>query len=124
MARHRERLVPAPDTALDPESDDAGSDDLPTPAPVAQPGERTDRIAHRTWQRYAEFHALLAKGLEVRAICAWLTVARETVRRFARASYKWRNCWCTMELGGAAAYDGDLAHARVRQRARRPRDHV
>jgi transposase len=44
------------------------------------------RIAERTRHRHAAIHALLAEGRSTRAIAAGLGLARNTVRRFARAS--------------------------------------
>ena len=57
----------------------------PVPAQSVEPQVRTDRIAIRTRQRYLQVHALLGRGLAIRAIGARLGLARGTVRRFARA---------------------------------------
>lgn len=85
VARHREHLAAASDTAADAEPASSDSPNLPVLVSAAEPGDRTDRVAQRTQQRYTEIHALLADGLSIRAICARLELARGTVRRFARA---------------------------------------
>lgn len=86
VAQHREHLVAAADTVLDVAPALDNPDLQPSVlAHAAEPGDRTDRIAQRTRQRYTEIHALLAEGQGLRGICARLGLARGTVRRFARA---------------------------------------
>jgi transposase len=97
VARHRDCLPAALDAVTDPDPQDTGTESdaahptdrndhatVPAAMPV-RPGERTDRIASRTRERYAAVHALLAEGVGIKAICAQLGLARGTVRRFARA---------------------------------------
>ncbi|MEV2273423.1 transposase [Nonomuraea africana] len=47
---------------------------------------RAGRLAKRTRERHAAVHDLLARGKDLRAIAAELGLARNTVRRFARAA--------------------------------------
>jgi transposase len=57
-----------------------------TGIPASASPARSDRIAVRTRQRHAAIRQLLADGLTVRAAAAQLGLARNTVRRFARAA--------------------------------------
>jgi transposase len=106
VARHRASLAAAVDTehdprdngrtgaepGLDPAPGTTSDSDLERPdwasaAPAGSVGgERTDRIATWTRERYAAVHALLDDGQSIRSIADRLEIARGTVRRFARAS--------------------------------------
>jgi transposase len=83
VARHH-RCLPAARAAAPAQksSSQAGNH---TP-PVLTGGARTGRIAERTRQRHAAIHQLLAGGTSVHAIAAELGLARNTIRRFARAA--------------------------------------
>ncbi|MFI7033593.1 ISL3 family transposase [Microbispora rosea] len=69
-------------------------DEVTASAPVTAPpaGEptpsepRSGRLAERTRERHALVHELLAQGRDLREIARELNLARNTVRRFARAS--------------------------------------
>jgi hypothetical protein len=54
--------------------------------PAAPAAPRRDRTAARTRTRHADVHRMLAAGHTVLAIAAELGLARNTVRRFARAA--------------------------------------
>ena len=83
VARHsgclRAAVTAAPAAAPPPGLAEPGN---PIPASAA----RSDRIAVRTRQRHAAIRHLLADGRTVRAVAAELGLARNTVRRFARAA--------------------------------------
>jgi transposase len=83
VARHRRCLAAATATPVS-EQDDPGHSG--TPGAAAAAAQRTGRMAERTRQRYAAVHWLLAEGNSARAVAAELGLARNTVRRFARAA--------------------------------------
>jgi transposase len=68
--------------------------EAPTPAATAVPlsteparaERRSGRLAERTRQRHALVHQLIAQGCDLRVIARELNLARNTIRRFARAS--------------------------------------
>jgi Homeodomain-like domain len=81
VARHHRCLPAALTAAPGAPSSQAGNATPPAPARA-----RTGRIAERPRQRHAVVHQLLAEGNSVRTIAAELGLARNTVRRFARAA--------------------------------------
>lgn len=92
LAEHVEKTVGRHHACLKGQPEDQPTD--PTP-PVTRPdldqiaaadhAERS-RLAERTRSRYAQVQALLAEGKGIKAIGRELGLARETVRRFARAA--------------------------------------
>jgi transposase len=86
VARYREHLrdLLPPDTPAD---DSATS---PTPAPIPRTGQhtglRTGPFAERIRHRHATIHELLTQGHDLRDITRTLGLARNTVRKFARAA--------------------------------------
>jgi transposase len=71
VTRHRRCLQPSVEARA-----------APRPAPPPKPGRR----ASNTQQRHAAVHALLAKGLGIKAIAQQLQLDRKTVRKYARAA--------------------------------------
>jgi transposase len=102
VARHHQCLTgPATEPAGEPADEPI---DEPTAGPTAEPARsqpspdleqvaaqaarrqaEQGRLVERTRQRYDQVQALRAKGMGIKAIGRELGVARETVRRFARA---------------------------------------
>ena len=84
VARHRRCLGAAtPSSAGEPPAGSAAHAD-PADGPGGRPG--SGRIADRTRQRHQVIHQRLAEGHSLSAVAAELGLARNTVRRFARAA--------------------------------------
>lgn len=81
IARHRDLL-----RDQRPRDTPAGSAVPAAPHPGPHAGLRTGPFADRIRQRHAAIHELLAQGQDLRAIARALGLARNTVRRFARAA--------------------------------------
>lgn len=82
VTRHHGCLT-EPAAAPTPPALSADLDQLAAQASEHQAGQ--SRLVERTRQRYEQVQALLAQGLGIKAIVRELGLARETVRRFARA---------------------------------------
>ncbi|MEU4516235.1 ISL3 family transposase [Nonomuraea wenchangensis] len=83
VTRHRhhlQALIATPSTHADSSPPEA------LPALPRSPADRQDRIATRTRERHAAVHALLKQGQGLREIARLLSLGRNTVRRFARAT--------------------------------------
>jgi len=80
VTRHRQHLPAAAAQAASPATE------LPPQASLPPAAPRAGRIADRTRARHADVHLLLAAGRTLRDIAAELGLARNTVRRFARAA--------------------------------------
>ena len=82
VARHRHCLA----AATAPSEPRAGA--AAPPGPPGRPGDRppSGRIAERTRQRHTAIHQRLAEGQSLPVIASELGLARNTVRRFARAT--------------------------------------
>ncbi|GAA0905070.1 hypothetical protein Vau01_066360 [Virgisporangium aurantiacum] len=94
MTRHHPCLTvpttePADQTAAEPTVEPARSESSPDleqiAAQEAQRQAEQGRLVERTRQRYDQVQALRADGVGIKAIGRQLGLARETVRRFARA---------------------------------------
>lgn len=84
VTRHSAHLR-APEPAPSPEASATAVAELEKIAEVAKAERAARRSADRTRDRHQEIHALIAKGLTLRAIARELGLARNTVRKFARA---------------------------------------
>ncbi|WP_443078990.1 ISL3 family transposase [Streptosporangium sp. NBC_01495] len=82
IARQRIHLRAAIQPIADPEPTAQHVTAPSAPAPILRGG----RIAERTRQRHTTIHELLSQGVTLRVIAAQLRLARNTVRRFARAA--------------------------------------
>lgn len=85
VARHRSHLRDLPQPAISGLAAPTTSPDLQQVGD-AQAGLRTGPFADRVRQRHAAVHDLRAEGHDLRAIARILGLARNTVRRFARAT--------------------------------------
>jgi transposase len=87
VARHMACLSQAPETIAPPPPGTGPAPDLEQAATVAAAG-RTEQYAlvKRTRERYAAVQALRAQGKGIKPIMRELGLAKETVRRFARAA--------------------------------------
>jgi transposase len=87
VARHREHLPAAVAARVEATPAEPQPQRVPEPVPSARPAAaRAGRIADRTRSRHACVHRLLAEGRSHREVAAELGLARNTVRRFARAA--------------------------------------
>ncbi len=86
VARHRASLSAAATEPAPPERPDITAAVAEIHCGPVAPGQRQDRTAVRTRQRWSEVHELLAQGASILAIGRELGLARGTTRRFARAA--------------------------------------
>jgi hypothetical protein len=88
VARHRACLKePSPEPALEqPDGGVPGPDLQQAAAEAAAARIEESALVRRTRERYEAVHALLAQGKGIKPIMRELHLAKETVRRFARAA--------------------------------------
>ena len=87
VSRHREHLPAAVPAQVTLPAAGPGPRQKPEPPPAPEPAlARTGRVPDRTRRRHADVHRLLAAGRNIRQAAAELGLARNTVRRFARAA--------------------------------------
>ncbi len=85
MTRHSTQLR-TPEPAPGPEASAAAAAELEKVTKTAKAQRAAHRCADRTRDRHQEIHALIEKGLTLHAISRELGLARNTVRKFARAA--------------------------------------
>ncbi|MFE9093611.1 ISL3 family transposase [Streptomyces sp. NPDC007264] len=85
VARHSTQLR-APEPAPGPEASAAAIAELEKITDAAKSDRSAHRCADRTRDRHREIHALIGRGLTLRAISRELGLAGNTVRKFARAA--------------------------------------
>jgi hypothetical protein len=87
VARHSACLRQEPAAAAPPEQDAGAAPDLEQAAAAAAAARTEERaLVKRTRERYAAVQALRAQGKGIKPIMAELHLAKETVRKFARAA--------------------------------------
>lgn len=86
IARHRAHLRDLAAATPPAEASLPAATCVPLPSEPATTDRRVGRIAERTRRRHAQVHRLLAESHDLRAIARELNLARNTVRRFARAA--------------------------------------
>ena len=87
MARHRGcRKEPDPEPEPQPAGRESGPDLQQVAVEAAAARIEESALVQRTRQRYEAVQALLAQGKGIKPIMRELRLAKETVRRFARAA--------------------------------------
>ncbi|MBG0569360.1 ISL3 family transposase [Actinoplanes sp. NEAU-A11] len=86
LAEHAEKTVARHHRCLTARPEQAPADRAPIAATVIADGPERGLLAPRTLRRYQQIQTLLAEGATIRAIMRELGLARNTVRRFARAA--------------------------------------